>query len=116
MIIKNGYDRAFATIFDSNMTTILTCVIIYYVGSEEVKGFGLTLGWGIALNLFTAVFVTRAFFDLWVRAGVKKIKMLGQAHAPTISWMRLRRMFIPVSIAVMAVSLGLFVATPDRTV
>jgi SecD/SecF fusion protein len=62
MIIKNGYDKALSTIFDSNITTLLTCVIIYYVGSEEVKGFGLTLGWGIVLNLFTSIFVTRTLF------------------------------------------------------
>ena len=60
MYIKNGYDHALRTIIDSHVTTLLTCIIIYYVGSEEVKGFGLTLGWGVAINLFTAVFVTRA--------------------------------------------------------
>jgi SecD/SecF fusion protein len=43
---------------------VLTCIILYWVGSEEIKGFGLTLGIGVVLNLFTAYFVTRIFFEM----------------------------------------------------
>lgn len=64
MAIKLGYERAFRAILDSNVTTLLTCVILYWVGSEEIKGFGLTLGIGVVLNLFTAYFVTRIFFEM----------------------------------------------------
>ena len=63
MAIKLGYERAFRAILDSNVTTLLTCVILYWLGSEEIKGFGLTLGLGVVLNLFTAYFVTRIFFE-----------------------------------------------------
>lgn len=63
MAIKLGYERAFRAILDSNVTTMLTCVILYWLGSEEIKGFGLTLGLGVVLNLFTAYFVTRIFFE-----------------------------------------------------
>ncbi len=64
MAIKLGYERAFRAILDSNVTTLLTCLILYWVGSEEIKGFGLTLGIGVVLNLFTAYFVTRIFFEV----------------------------------------------------
>lgn len=64
MTIKLGYERAFSAIIDSNLTTLLTCLILYWVGSEEIKGFGLTLGIGVVLNLFTAYFVTRVFFEM----------------------------------------------------
>lgn len=64
MAVKLGYERAFSAILDSNLTTVLTSVILYFLGSEEVKGFGLTLGVGVAINIFTAYFVTRMFFDL----------------------------------------------------
>lgn len=64
MAIRQGYERAFSAIIDSNVTTILTCLILYFLGSEEIKGFGLTLGIGIVFNLFTAYFVTRMFFEL----------------------------------------------------
>lgn len=72
MAIKLGYERAFRAILDSNVTTVLTCVILYMVGSEEVKGFGLTLGIGVFINIFTAYFVTRMFFDLMAMISVPK--------------------------------------------
>lgn len=61
--IKLGYERAFTAILDSNLTTILTCAILYWIGTEEIRGFGLTLGWGVVINLLTAVFMTHVFFD-----------------------------------------------------
>ena len=64
MAIKLGYERAFSAILDSNVTTVLTCVILYLLGSEEIKGFGLTLGIGVFINLFTSYVVTRMFFEV----------------------------------------------------
>jgi SecD/SecF fusion protein len=61
--IRNAYERALSAILDSNAITIITSVVLYYFGSEEVKGFGLTLLIGIACSLFTALFVTRFIFD-----------------------------------------------------
>jgi len=61
--IRLGYERAFSAILDSNLTTFITSVILYWIASEEIKGFGLTLAAGVVLNLFTAVFVTRIFFE-----------------------------------------------------
>ena len=108
LVVRNGYERAFSTIFDSNMTTLLTCVIIYYVGSEEVRGFGLTLGWGIALNLFTAVFVTRTIFDFLLKYRLlKDVKMLRLIGVPNIDWYRKAKFFVPVS--AFAVVLGIVV-------
>lgn len=72
MAFKLGYERAFRAILDSNVTTVLTCVILYMVGTEEVKGFGLTLGIGVFINIFTAYFITRMFFDLMAMVSVPK--------------------------------------------
>ncbi len=108
MIIKNGYDKALSTIFDSNITTLLTCVIIYYAGSEEIKGFGLTLGWGIVLNLFTAIFVTRTLFMLLIRYNViRDIKMLRLIGVPNIDWYGKRKFFIPLSAVFVLAGLSL---------
>ncbi len=63
MAIRLGYERAFSAILDSNLTTILTSIILYFVGSEAVKGFGFTLGVGVFINIFTAYFITRIFFE-----------------------------------------------------
>lgn len=62
--VAKGYERAFSAIFDSNLTTVLTALILYKIGTGSVKGFGLTLMIGIITSLFCALTVTRAVFDL----------------------------------------------------
>ncbi len=110
MIIKNGYDKALSTILDSNITTLLTCVIIYYVGSEEVKGFGLTLGWGIVLNLFTSIFVTRTLFGVLLKYNIiKDIGMLRIIGVPTIDWYAKRKYFIPLSLIIVIGGMSLLI-------
>ncbi|MGD8450489.1 MAG: protein translocase subunit SecD [Phycisphaerae bacterium] len=107
LMLKNGYEKAFSTIVDANITTLLTCVILYYVGSEEIKGFGLTLGWGIVISLFTALFVTRTLFMLLIKYGLlKDIKMLRFIGVPKVDWYAKRKFFIPLSISLVA--FGLF--------
>lgn len=61
--VAKGYERAFRAIFDSNLTTFLTALILYKIGTGSVKGFGLTLMIGIATSLFCSLTVTRAIFD-----------------------------------------------------
>ncbi len=114
MIVKNGYDKAFSTIFDANITTLLTCLIIYYLGSEEIKGFGLTLGWGIVISLFTALFVTRTLFTLLIKYNVlKEIRMLKLIGVPRIDWYAKRKIFVPISIALTLGGLAsIFVRSP----
>jgi len=107
IVIKNGYDKALTTIIDSNVTTLLVCLIIYYAGSEEIKGFGLTLGWGLALNLFAAVFVTRVIFALLVKYRIlKDIKFRRVIGEPSFDWVRHSRLAIPVGLVVMVLGLG----------
>jgi SecD/SecF fusion protein len=75
--IAAGYQRAFVVIFDSNFTTILTAVILIWLGSGPVKGFGVTLTIGLLANMFAAVFVTRWVFDWLVANGwMKSFKIL----------------------------------------
>ncbi|MGL4855170.1 MAG: protein translocase subunit SecD, partial [Lentisphaeria bacterium] len=62
--IHAGYDRAFVTIFDANITTLLTAAILYNFGTGSIKGFAVTLSIGILASMFTALFMTRALFDL----------------------------------------------------
>jgi protein-export membrane protein SecD len=61
--IDQGYNRAWLAIFDSNVTTIITALVIYILGTGPIRGFALTLIIGLVANLLTAVFVTRAVFD-----------------------------------------------------
>lgn len=70
--INTGFDRAFTSIFDSNMTTIITCVILYMLGTSIVKGFALTLLIGVLVSMFTAITVTKNFMHLLFGTGQLK--------------------------------------------
>ncbi|MDO4450056.1 MAG: protein translocase subunit SecD [Moraxella sp.] len=63
--ILAGFDRAFSSIFDGNITTLLVAFILFAVGSGPVKGFAVTLAIGIITSLFTAIIVTRALLQIW---------------------------------------------------
>ncbi len=114
MMLKNGYDKAFITIFDSNVTTLLTAVILYYLGGEDVKGFGITLGWGIVISLFTGLFVTRTVLTALVRYNlIRELKMLKWIRPPNIDWYGKRRVLWPISaVLILAGFASLFIRQP----
>ncbi|MCE3234942.1 MAG: protein-export rane protein SecD [Vampirovibrio sp.] len=62
--IEVGFDRAFPSIFDSNTTTLITCLLLWVMGTGSVKGFALTLALGVAVSMFSAITVTRTFLYL----------------------------------------------------
>ena len=70
--INSGFERAFTSIFDSNVSTIMTCLILYYFGASMVKGFALTLIIGVVLSMFSAITVTKNFMHLIF--GTKELK------------------------------------------
>lgn len=78
MAIRNGYDRAIVTIIDSNLTTLLTAIILYVIGTDQLVGFAVTLTLGIIISMFTAVFCTRIIFEVAERTGT--IRTLNFRH------------------------------------
>lgn len=72
--IHSGFNRAFTTILDANLTTLLVAVILFAIGTGSVKGFAVTLSLGILTSMFTAIVVTRAQINL-VYAGSKNKKL-----------------------------------------
>ncbi|MDZ4063156.1 MAG: protein translocase subunit SecD, partial [Coriobacteriia bacterium] len=64
--IANGFSRATQTIIDSNLTTVMAAIILYQFGTGPVRGFAVTLTLGILASMFTAIFVSRIFFDAWL--------------------------------------------------
>jgi preprotein translocase subunit SecD len=64
--IEEGFARAFSAIMDSNVTGLLTAVIMFWIGSGPVRGFAVTLGLGIITSMFTAVYVTRMIIEIWM--------------------------------------------------
>ena len=65
--VKSGFDAASVAIIDSNLTTIITAVILYQYGTGPVRGFAVTLTLGIIASMFTAVFVSRVIFERLAR-------------------------------------------------
>ncbi len=92
MAIRNGFQRAFTTIIDSNLTTVITGVVLFFIGTDQLKGFAVTLILGLLLNLFTAVFCSRVMFDLaerngWIRR-LNMAKLFGTPDFRFVKWVR----------------------------
>lgn len=85
--IRNGFERAWNAIFDSNLTTLISGFILYWVGTEQVKGFAATLVIGIACSMFTAVFFSHKIFDI-----AEKLRFLNLGMADYVNNVR-RSMF-----------------------
>ncbi len=109
--IAAGYRRAFIVIFDSNFTTILTAIILIWMGSGPVKGFGVTLTIGLLANLFAAVFVTRLIFEWLVAKGwMKSFKMLHVfRHLPRVNFLGVWKLAFGISWALIIAGMISFV-------
>jgi preprotein translocase subunit SecD len=74
--IDGGYSKALSTILDANITTLIAALVLFQFGTGPVKGFAVTLSIGIIASLFTAIFVTRVFFDYFIiERGMKKVSI-----------------------------------------
>jgi len=115
--IANGYQRAFRTIFDANITTFFVALILYMVASEEIKGFAIILMLGIASSMFTALFATRVIFDTLMDIKVLKNKLTMQSliGKPNINWMSARGVFFVISATLIIGGLTIFTLR-DETV
>jgi len=113
--IRNGYQRAFRTILDANITTFITAAILFWVASEEIKGFALVLMLGIASSMFTALFVTRVMFDFLLNKRIIKdhLIMLNLIGTPKINWMAKRPIFLGISTLFIAAGLFVFFTRDD---
>ena len=116
MALRNAYDRAWSAILDGNVTTGITAAALYIFGSEEVKGFGLTLLIGIVASLFTALYVTKTIFSVLMDYfGVEKLGSLpltfpkwDQMLRPNIDWMGKAWAFYAFSVAFIVLGLVAF--------
>jgi len=93
--MANAYQRAFSAIFDANITTLITCLILGWVGTEEVRGFAVTLAFGVMFSMFTALVVTRWVFQVLLDRNIisKPLNMLHIIGVPKVNWMAKRHFF-----------------------
>ena len=106
MAIRNGFKRATTTIVDANLTTLITGVVLYWIGTDQVKGFAVTLILGVTLSMYTAIFCSRVIFDIAEKnRWITQLKMLRIIGGTNIDFLGKRRLAAIVSIAI--ISLGL---------
>ena len=73
--VDSGFHKAFSAILDSNVTTIISCVVLYLSGIGTIRGFAVTLGLGVVISMFTAITVTRFLLKQLVNLNIKNRKM-----------------------------------------
>jgi SecD/SecF fusion protein len=111
---QSGFDRAFVTIVDANLTTILTGIILYKFGVGPIKGFAVTLIAGIACSMFAALFLSRTLFATAIKYGwVKDTLKMSSVFKPDgkFDFLSKSTFWIRASLLALVVSLGIFFAT-----
>ena len=102
-----GYDKAFGTIFDSNLTTLISSVILIFMGTGPVKGFGVTLTIGVTVSMFTALVVTRLIFDFLLSKNMlPALKMMHIIRGAKFDFMRLAKPAFAASWLLILVGIG----------
>lgn len=114
--IHAGFDKAFWTILDSNLTTLITALILFQFGTGPVRGFATTLSIGIIASFFTALVVTRLVLDIIVQNNPKmtKLSMLRFFKRPNIQFIKIRGIAYTLSILVIVFGMFVFIARGEK--
>ena len=122
MSIRNGFDRAYTTIIDANVTTLIAAIVLYWIGTDQVRGFAVALIIGIATSFFTATFCSRIVFEIAEKlkfaslsmsdgVGFLKKTFLGNTDVDFMGWQKLA---FPLSILIITAGLiGVFARGRD---
>lgn len=106
MAIRNGFSRATVTIIDSNLTTIITAIVLYLIGTDQIRGFAVTLILGILASMFTAIFCARVAFDVAERTKtLSRLRMMNLFPSPNYDFLRLQRICAMGSILLIVIGL-----------
>lgn len=113
--ISSGYQKAFLTIIDSNVTTLITALILFQFGTGPIRGFATTLSVGILSSMFCALVVTRLLLDILTKVvGVSKLPMLRLIRNPNINFIGKRKIAYLISATIIAVGLFAFIKAGDK--
>ncbi len=107
MALRNGFARATTTIVDANLTTLITAIVLYAIGTDQIRGFAVTLILGILMSMYTAIFCSRVLFDVaerrkWITE-LPMMRLLGATH---IDFIGKRRIAAACSVLLIAIGLG----------
>jgi SecD/SecF fusion protein len=115
LALNAAYDRAFSAIFDSNVTTLITALILFWKATGPVKGFAVTLTIGIVASMFSALLVTRNCFNWAIASGVlKRVTMSNLIKATSFDFLSKRRLSVGISALVILVSIVVFALRGEK--
>ncbi|MBI3854192.1 MAG: protein translocase subunit SecD, partial [Planctomycetes bacterium] len=109
-----GHDRAFTTIVDSNVTTLIAGVVLYYFGTGPVQGFAVTLSIGILTTLFSVLFCSKVFLRMLLTGGLSSWKMMSLLRKPNVNFLRVAKACVMGSIIGTVIVMGVFFARKDE--
>ncbi|NOX24676.1 MAG: protein translocase subunit SecD [Deltaproteobacteria bacterium] len=96
--VEGGYSKAFWTIVDSQVTTLITALALFLFGTGPIKGFAVTLSFGVTFNLFTTLFGTKIVYDyLYGKRALKKLTFMKFLDKPNFDYMKIRKITFTVS-------------------
>jgi SecD/SecF fusion protein len=118
--VRLGFSKAMSSIVDGNVTNLIVCIVLANVGTQEIKGFAITLGVGVITTMFAALIISRLIFDLLLEFKLMKrigmlpsaVPALERAFEPNINWLRMRWAFVAISSVY--VGLGLVMVVVQR--
>lgn len=115
--ISAGYNRAFSAIFDANLTTFITAMVLFYFGTGPIKGFAVTLSIGIVASMLTALVVTRLIFDALTRrqnskVSLRMLNMIGTT--PQFNYLSKKRIAYAGSLILIVAGMVLFVVRGEK--
>jgi SecD/SecF fusion protein len=107
MAIRNGFGRATSAIVDANLTTLITATVLYVIGTDQIKGFAVTLWLGVVLSMFTAIYCSRVVFDVAERQKwITELKMRLLLRKTQIDFLGMRRPALAGSVVVIVIGLA----------
>ena len=114
--IAASYEKAFTAIFDSNITSLITAIILFWMASGTIKGFAVTLTIGILASMFSAILVTRVLFRWGIDLNIlKKLSFLNLIRATSYDFLGKRRTAAMVSLALVVLSFAAFGIHRERS-
>ncbi|MDF7823972.1 protein translocase subunit SecD [Pontiellaceae bacterium B12227] len=114
--INAGYNKAFSTILDANVTTLLTAIILFWQGSGPIRGFAVTLSAGILISMFIVLVMTRLFFNTLADSNMlKSVKMMSMPFLQNANFNFLggRKVAAIISLVIIVLSWGMFMKKGD---
>ncbi len=115
MAINNGFARAFTTIIDANLTTLIVAVVLYIIGTDQVRGFAVTLFIGIVMSMFTALYVGRIIFDIFERKRwISDLKMMSIVGHTSLDFIGRKMVAAAFSIILIVVGMGVVVSRGEK--